>query len=150
MTTEKSVFIPWEKSYELGIPVIDSQHKRLVSLCNDLHEALIHGQRDDSSTVNDELARVLHECVTYIQTHFQAEEKLMIAASYENYKTHKEHHEDFVKKVLETARSVEKSSTIAGLNFVKFLRDWILSHIAHEDTLYVKPVLDYYRKSKGL
>ena len=26
-------FIKWEKRFELGIPVIDAQHKRLVELC---------------------------------------------------------------------------------------------------------------------
>ena len=34
-------FIKWEKRFELGIPVIDAQHKRLVELCNDLYLTIV-------------------------------------------------------------------------------------------------------------
>lgn len=30
-----------------------------------------------------------------------------------------------------------------AIKFCKFLYDWVLSHIAHEDKLYVKKVVEY-------
>ena len=41
---ENSDFIRWEKRFELGIPVIDAQHKRLVELCNDLYLTIVRNK----------------------------------------------------------------------------------------------------------
>ena len=37
-------WVQWDKKLELGIPRMDSQHRKLVAMCNELHEALINRQ----------------------------------------------------------------------------------------------------------
>lgn len=36
-----ALYIKWEKRFELGIPVLDKQHKMLVSLCNELYFSIM-------------------------------------------------------------------------------------------------------------
>ena len=50
---------------------------------------------------------------------------------------------EFTKKVLETAKGFNSMDFSDAIKFCKFLYEWILSHIAHEDKLYVKKVLEY-------
>lgn len=62
---------------------------------------------------------------------------------------HKREHEMFTKKVLETANNFDSASMVSALQFVKFLYDWILSHIAYEDQLIAHPVLEYYHERQN-
>ena len=38
-------WVQWDKRLELGIPRIDSQHRKLVAMCNELREALMNRQK---------------------------------------------------------------------------------------------------------
>lgn len=147
--TDTPSFIQWNSKFETGIPTIDAQHKKLVALCNNLHAAIMKNSSESGLKWEDSLASALHECTDYVQTHFHDEEILMKAAGYSGYEKHKKEHEAFTRKILETAQKFNSISVISALQFVKFLYDWILSHIAHEDMLFAKPVLEYYEANKG-
>lgn len=145
----EKIYIAWDSKFELGIPVIDSQHKKLVSLCNNLYEGLMKSKTEEQNGWQSSLTNTLRECVDYVKTHFHAEEAIMQAAGYENYANHKKLHEDFIYKILDTTREFDKATFSTALQFVRFLYDWILGHIAHEDKLYVKSILEYYRERKN-
>lgn len=141
-------YIKWDSKFEIGIPVIDEQHKKLVHLCNSFYQALLK-QEKGGAAWEQTLSGTLRECVDYVQTHFKNEEMLMEVCGYPQFAEHKRIHDVFIKKVIETSHSFQDENTIAAaFKFVKFLYDWILSHIAHEDKLYVKSVLEYYRQRK--
>lgn len=143
-------YIKWESKFEIGIPVIDEQHKTLVSLCDRLYQELIQNKATGSPMWDESLKAALRECVEYVQTHFKDEEKLMKVSDYPRFIEHKKMHDTFIKKILDTTGDFEDATIGIAFKFVKFLYDWILSHIAHEDRLYVKCILDYYRRIKGL
>lgn len=150
ISVENKDFIVWNDKFSLGIPIIDEQHKTLVLLTNDFYQAIM-STRADTETKNQLQGTViaaLKTCVDYVQTHFSAEEKLMIAANYPDFKRHKQQHIEFSTKVLETAKNGPNITFTDALNLVKFLYDWVLSHIAHEDKLFVKCILDYYKSTK--
>ena len=108
MTTEETTkFISWDSKFELGIPVIDAQHKTLVSLCNDLYQQLIKNRQTSSSEWQVAFKFALKECANYVVTHFRDEEKLMQAANYSRYKEHKKEHDMFTKKVLDDVAHFE-------------------------------------------
>lgn len=142
-------YIRWNKKFELGIPAIDEEHKRLVALCDELHSKIMKSGKGDGGGWEESLVHALHVCTEYVQTHFRHEEILMKACGYENFERHKKEHEAFTKKVLETAAEFNQASVISALQFVKFLYDWILSHIAHEDQLIARPVIEYYNRRKS-
>ena len=140
--------IKWDAKFELGIPVIDAQHKKLVTLCNNLYTvitAMPSSGEAETETWRQSFNYALHACVDYTQTHFHDEEVLMTAAKYAGYAQHKARHTEFVKKVLETATAMDKPDRSTALQFVRFLYDWILSHIAHEDRQSAGAILAYFQ-----
>lgn len=139
--------VKWNPKFEIGIPVIDAQHKKLVNLCNNLYKIItsMPASGPGSEAWQQSFFYALHECVDYTKTHFHDEEVLMTAAKYDGFVSHKARHTEFVKKVLETAKNMEKPEKAKALQFVRFLYDWILSHIAHEDRQFAEAVLVYFQ-----
>ena len=144
-----SDFIKWDAKFELGIPVIDEQHKRLVSLCNHLYKEIMKSRSGDTIVWEAPLKSALKEGADYVQNHFHDEEVLMAAAGYENLADHKKEHQAFAKKVLDTVNLFPNITFSDALGFVKFLYEWILSHIAHYDKLFVKSVIEYSKQRVG-
>ncbi|AEE16315.1 bacteriohemerythrin [Treponema brennaborense] len=145
---EKPCWVKWEKKFELGIPVIDEQHKHLVGLCNTLHNEIMQQRGRDGKVWQTSLSAALRETVNYTRTHFVAEEKLMSVSGFDQFSAHKKRHQDFIETITQTLSTFDQATLQTALDFSKFLYEWILEHIAYEDKLYVKPVLEYYRTSK--
>jgi hemerythrin len=125
-------FVKWHKKYEIGIDVIDQQHRHLVALTNELYSAcLISGER-----ARETFVKAAHSAVDYVKEHFSAEEKILEAVNYPKLASHKKQHEVFVKKVIESSRSFNTISTNVAYEYARFLRDWILSHIMVDDKEY--------------
>lgn len=143
--------VSWSSKFEIGIPVIDAQHKKLVTLCNNLYKIItsMPASGPGSEAWHQSFFYALHECVDYTKTHFHDEEVLMTAAKYGGLPQHKARHTEFVKQVLETAKSMEQPEKSAALQFVRFLYDWILSHIALEDKQFAAPVLEYFKSQNA-
>ena len=89
-------FITWDSSYEVGIEIVDKQHRHLVDLTNELYNACI-GERDE---LDQKFKDVMKELVEYVMVHFRDEEKIMEGIRYPKFKEHKQKHEDFVKTIL--------------------------------------------------
>ena len=66
----------WNETYSIGVTEIDAQHRRLFSLADELHSAMNAGK---GKAV---LRKVLHDLITYTQTHFAAEERMMQKCGY--------------------------------------------------------------------
>lgn len=139
-------FIKWESRFELGIPVIDEQHKSLVKLCNDLHTQLMESQTSGQGDWRTPFTEAVRQGAAYVQTHFRDEENLMKAAGFADFANHKKVHDSFTQKILTTANGFQSATYVTAFQFVKFLYEWILSHIAHDDKLYTRAVLEYYKK----
>ena len=90
-------FVSWDASYDLGIEYVDKQHRRLVELINELYHACL-GEKGE---LEEKFKHVMKELVEYVMIHFKDEEKIMEEINYPNIKEHKQHHENFVKKILE-------------------------------------------------
>lgn len=58
-------WVQWDKRLELGIPRIDSQHRKLVAMCNELHEALINRQKRSKDEWLVTVGSVLRQAVNY-------------------------------------------------------------------------------------
>lgn len=132
---EDKFTIEWNPKYEIGIAEIDEQHKKLVALVAQFYKALMRPGKSD--TWKGELTKTLHECCAYVQTHFKFEEELLQKAGYPDFANHKAQHDEFTRKVLETAKNFNASTPLTAVKFARFLYDWILAHISHTDRLYV-------------
>lgn len=144
-------WIKWEKKFELGIPEIDSHHKHLVELCNTLHkDLLVHNEnikRDVPWQIT--LSGVLRELADYTKYHFDFEEKYMQVANFSGYAEHKKRHKEFIAKVTDILKTFDKATVKTAFEVANFLRDWILSHVAYEDSLYVSTISSYIENDRN-
>lgn len=121
-------YIEWNKKYELGIEIIDYQHKKLVSLINDLHDT-----NEKKEFKEDLLGVILDELAQYTVYHFSTEEQMMQKVNYVNYDSHHKLHANFVKKLEDfKERFSNKKENISESLFV-FLKQWLIDHIERED-----------------
>jgi len=131
-------FVTWTSKLESGIKIIDEQHKGLVDLVNKMFKHATGNNVQEHDYFN----KAIQETVSYVKTHFAAEEKMMIATKYSGYNEHKKEHESFIIAIVENIRDYESGKRHTLSSFTRFLRDWILSHIALIDKKY----FDYFRK----
>ncbi len=124
------MLLEWEDKYSVGITLMDHQHKKLVEMINQLHDAL--GSGKGSETVG----KILKNLIQYTRSHFVTEEKIMEDHSYPDLPPHKERHQKLVKKVLEFQEELKAGNTMLSVPVMNFLKDWLVSHIMNEDKKY--------------
>lgn len=129
--------IQWSEKLSVGIPEIDDQHKKLVSLLNRLHEA----NADNRGT--DVIWDTLVELVDYVRVHFAAEEKVMRDGNFPKLKDHMLLHYDLMKQVLEMNSTFWNSDRKFNEEVLNFLKRWLLDHIMAEDMQFA-----FYFKTK--
>jgi hemerythrin len=123
-------FINWEERFSIGVPLIDSQHKQLVVMTNRLFEACQGGDRP----AKEQFKKTIHEAINYIKYHFSTEEQIMEKLLYPGFPAHKKEHADFTHEVLTNVQTFESGKKFVPNQFVRFLKDWVLSHIAITDS----------------
>ena len=136
--------ICWEDSYELGIELIDSQHKELVKLINQLYKACLSGNEAITTMFKEAMSRM----VDYVRFHFTAEQELMTRINYPNFHEHKKQHENLIMNILTAAKDYNEGKKFVPNHFVRLLKDWVLSHIAVFDKSYTAFI--HAQKNKGL
>lgn len=125
-------YMVWTRELESGIPVIDTQHKRLIEFINELHDAC---QTDNINETN----HVMEGLLNYTITHFEFEESLQEKAGYPFLKAHRRIHEIFMKKVAEIRSRATQGENVA-LELLALLNGWLVSHIKGEDRDYIESV----------
>lgn len=133
--------IVWDPRFETGIKFIDKEHKKLVELCNNAYKLILSNK--DNKSWHDVVGSIIKECADYCKIHFSDEEKLMKSINFGNFEAHKKRHEEFIIKVVEMAKGFNSMTIADAIKFTKFLYDWIVSHIAHEDNQYIKIALKH-------
>jgi hemerythrin len=136
---EKELIVEWDDKYRVGIPLIDEQHQKLIEHTNILYRGCLVGTAEEKKTYFMETVKTV---VDYTRYHFSAEERMLEKIQFPQYAQHKKEHEYFVQTLLDQVKGFQNGVKFAPNNFVRFLRDWILSHIAMEDTKYARYILD--------
>ena len=131
-THTSAEIVYWDEKYSTGIPAIDTQHKQLFDLTNKLFAAC----REKKDVLETAFKDAMHHMVEYVHFHFSAELKLLNAINYTDYHNHKKQHDDLIHKILSAVKEHDEGKKFVPNNFVRTLRDWILSHIAVHDKAY--------------
>lgn len=117
----------WSDDFSVGIEEIDAQHKELVDLLNQLHEAIHeHHGRDTSRAILDKLA-------DYTRTHFAVEESLMRVTNYPDFAQHKQNHEDLIAQVQALQEKLDNGQAAITFELLHFLKVWLTRHINEAD-----------------
>jgi len=120
--------IEWQKEFETGVAEVDHEHREMVELINELHEAI--GVNAPRETVSGFLGEVFAK----ISAHFALEETVMRKHEYDEYADHKADHE----KLLDDLRDImDDFEAGTGTDYRKALgtavRDWFVNHFKTKD-----------------
>jgi hemerythrin len=129
--------VVWEDRYLIGIDQIDEQHKQLIRLTNELYRSCMGGD----NAAKEGFSIAMHGTVDYVKTHFAFEEAMLSKAAYPYITWHKREHGGFIKQILEDSAKFDAGEKFIPNKFVRFLRDWVLSHIAVADKSYAAFIL---------
>lgn len=125
----------WQDKFDLGIPLIDEQHKALVGYIEMTKELI--KDAEDGIDCYDEIATVLGELESYTVEHFNEEEALMKKYNYQLLNQHAMEHTNFVAKVHEFLESdIDENQLPVIEEMVVFLLDWLVEHILDSDMKY--------------
>lgn len=84
--------LKWTRDFAVGVREIDTQHKGLFHMINNLDSAMKQGK------AREEIIRLIEFLDKYVITHFGTEEKYMTDYGYEGYSLHKSKHTWFIKE----------------------------------------------------
>ncbi len=117
----------WKDAYSVGFAEIDAQHKALFQIVGELHQSMLAGN------AKQVLGEILARLIAYTKRHFATEERLMQAAGYPEYATHKAIHETLTKQVLDFQKDFNAGRAAMTVQILQFLKDWLQKHIANTD-----------------
>ena len=120
--------ISWRPEYQVGVQLIDTEHKYLFELINEFHAKHAHG------TSLKQCLLVLNRLVAYAEEHFQHEEALMQNISYPRLEVQKEMHRELFTSIFDLNEKLSVDDAIVDAGTMRFLKYWLIEHIVKEDT----------------
>lgn len=134
--------VEWNDSFTTGVPEIDAQHRRWVTLVNEACDTITGEKGQDAwdALVGqlNAFASLFQATLDYAVYHFGTEERLMLESNYPQYKQHKAAHEQFFKMIHKIERDMEKGKEVPPNEFLETLRQWIVQHILGTDAAFGK------------
>jgi hemerythrin-like metal-binding protein len=128
--------ITWGPKLEIGIEIIDSQHRRLVDLINELDEAIEGGR------AGDVVGNTLQGLIDYTHTHFRTEQELLKKHDYEDFALHCREHRIFTDQIEIYQDRLNAGSLNLSGNVMSYMRGWLLTHIGSSDRAYTRTLKD--------
>lgn len=119
--------IAWSEEYSIGVPHIDEHHQHLFFLSNSFYDIFV------KATPYKDMGPLFDDLIDYAIYHFAAEEQLMHEHEFPNYNTHKQEHENFIKRVIELEIQSNRNNKILLIEIVVFLHTWLQDHIMLSD-----------------
>ena len=125
----------WSTLFETGLPEVDSQHRRLVELVNQLGE-------DANSSNEERIDQALQALADYTVYHFRCEEGIMQSAGV--WPAHVDHHRavhrKFIDQVGAWIAGRQQNSGIGLFQLLDFLSNWLIFHILGDDQSFSRQV----------
>lgn len=131
--------ITWSSNLSTGVEEIDEQHKNLIAIINELHDAMTAGHGKEV------VGKCLDKLIDYTVYHFGTEERLMKTYSYIEHLKHEGEHKNLVKTAAELQQSYKTNPAGLTLKTMHFLKDWLNNHIMGSDVKFGK-----FLNSKGV
>jgi len=121
----------WKDEYSISMDSVDTQHKKLFEIGNQLSEMVFSKEHMDNSK---QIADILMELKNYTEYHFKDEEALMRMHGYVYLENHINEHKRLIEKVNKVCNEFNQYSL---KDFYLYLIDiisvWITNHILKED-----------------
>lgn len=126
-------FLSWHDRFSVGHAEIDAQHKKLFELVNLFDDVIKMG-------LSEELGRIMDDLISATIEHFAFEEALMRKIGFPKTVDHVRMHGELLKQVQDMRAKMKAGGYVGAKAIVRFLADWLTSHLMREDMDY-KPYL---------
>jgi hemerythrin-like metal-binding protein len=127
-----TVLFPWKDAYSVRMPRIDTQHKGLVALINELHAAMLEGRAKQT------LSHIVDELVDYTGQHFAYEESMLRQNGYSALAEHQQLHKKLTAQVYELRDKLRAGKITVTIETMQFLKNWLSGHILSADMAYAR------------
>lgn len=127
-------FFAWDNSLQLGVDSMDAEHQGLIGQMNAIHDQV------EASASKSVVSRLLVGLAAATRTHFEHEERLMLAANYAGFDTHARVHVDLLAKLDHHIAEFQAGPGTLSAGFFSFLRLWLTAHIKGIDKKYAPVV----------
>ena len=121
----------WEDRFNIGVDIIDKEHKKLFRIMNRLFSA--NGQESKSQWACQEGIKYFKD---HAMKHFAEEEVYMASIGYEGFETHRRLHNNFRQRTLPALeRELEQTgySPDSVSHFLGVCAGWLIGHTLTED-----------------
>lgn len=122
----------WSEQYSVGVPALDAEHQVLFELIGMLADA----PAPASPAI---IAEILDALAEYAAVHFEREEAYQQSIGYEALPDHQQHHRQFAAQFADLQQRFKKEpASVPPEELHRFLRNWIVQHVLHEDILFAR------------
>src|ERR1700760_4897542 len=113
----------WKDSFAIGVPMIDTQHRQLFDIIEELHQAMKTGKAKAI------LGQTLEKLVQYTAKHFATEEAMLRRYGYVDPPGHKQIHDSFTAKIRNFQSDHAAGAVLINIELMNLLQDWLVDHI---------------------
>jgi len=132
--------LEWSNDYLINIPVIDNEHKLLVSIINNVSRSMLcHG-----SVQTDIVAGSLELLSKCIRSHFESEELFLLINNYPELESHMKEHSGLLAILDTLEEDFKAKKTTLDDEKLLLLKDWLVRHII----LYDSKIGHYFRENE--
>lgn len=122
----------WSNDFSVGVQVLDGQHIVLLNLCKRAADALAAG----GEGVTGEIEEILGQLVSYTESHFREEERMLRECNYPGFAVHKAEHVEYSTRL--TGFLLDAGNgRIDRKALFEYLTDWWEQHILGADKAYM-------------
>ena len=123
-----NVFIVWKPEYNLGVQIIDEQHRGIVTTINSLYYGM------QNNYFKEMLVPIIDMIHDYTHIHFRIEEDFMQKCHFPGADSHHRLHAELAAKLNQVGRKsmLDKDP----YQFLDFLKKWWINHICNEDLMF--------------
>ena len=119
--------IVWRDEFMVNVAAIDTDHRRMSELANELHDAVV------SNSEMGVLQERLLALIEFTRMHFAAEEQLMLEHHYPDHPAHKSEHDLLLAHLLEMADALAVGNQPVFTPELDVSSDWVMVHINDHD-----------------
>lgn len=128
MTSAK--YIMWNERFSVEDSGLDSEHKVIFQLLNELYDALQTGHSGRPVRV------IIEDACDYANRHFAHEEAILLKVGYSGFAKHVEQHRQYSKEVERIRMRANTSFEDMAFELFQFLKEWWLNHVTQVDQAY--------------
>ena len=119
--------LQWTPDLEIGVFELDLQHRSLIGIVNQLHEAILANRAPRT------IEWIMEELLLYTKFHFDTEEAYMHRYQLECVASHQLEHEEVLKVVRRLKRKLKAGGDGIPDAVHEWLHAWLLKHLMGTD-----------------